>query len=1122
MAATNKPLQLLHTQRQSADEAPTLYVFGNEDNEGYVVIAGDDVAVSSVLGYSRTGTFDIENIPCNLRNWLEEYGRQLTYARKNLSSIKAFPRDNIRESISPLITSKWDQGAPYNNLCPIDSYTGGRCATGCVATALAQIMYYHKWPEQGVSSYSYDWNGQTLSADFGATTYQWNKMEDTYSVDDNDPDDAVATLMYHCGVALNMGYGPYESGVWVYRSGYNSTERDVLTKYFNYSGSVTTTGCSDAILYNELYARRPVLIGGGSHTFICDGYENGYFHFNFGWGGYCDDYFLLSAIKPEGHDYSNNQSITYGIRKAGNMQTIDDIRYELYDDGTALIVRGEKEGGYGDYTIPSSIQFNGKNYEVTAIGHGAFQLCDMSSLTIPNSITFIGWGAFGYCNGLEHVTIPNSVIKIGDHAFEQCYSLTSVTIPNSVAVIGDGAFVGCGNLSSINIPNSVVYIGSEAFMNCSSLTSVIIPSSVTEIGINAFSGCSSLITPIYSSTSFVYMPPTYTGEYIIPNGITTICPSAFKDCSGLTYINIPNSVTSIGSNAFYGCNGLTSLTIPNSVTEIGGCAFQGCNGLTSVQVESDNTIYDSRDNCNAIIETASNTLIAGCNHSFIPDGVEAIGLEAFRGCTALTSIIIPNSVQNIDYWAFEGCSGLTSVTISQNVEVLNDAVFQGCSSLKSLIIPQNVTFISNTAFKYCSGLTSIQVEDTNTVFDSRENCNAIIETESNTLIKGCKNTIIPNGIESISYDAFTGCTGLISLTIPNSVTSIDNYAFSYCTNLNSISIPRKITTIASGVFYGCSNLTSVTISNSVSSIGWGAFCGCSSLTEIYCYGSTVPEADPGAFDSLDAWDLVTHTNIENVTLHVPIASIETYKSIEPWSKFCHITSLIVPVEDEAEIMFSDDIAENTDLSNTIIENTYYNINSDNGDGYDAEEQAIVMNTATTEEQMSTVQDAEVGDDVVTDNYSGIIFEVPAGGGTIAVDACTIGTHVLNVQIGNSAPTKVTKSERGTVEITYKVTEPTYVYLYASTESVSAASPRRAAGDNSVLLYGYTVAIDYLHGDANADKKVTITDAVGIVNKILGNPSSGFNEAAADVNGDKQITITDAVGVVNIILNNGSE
>ena len=394
------------------------------------------------------------------------------------------------------------------------------------------------------------------------------------------------------------------------------------------------------------------------------------------------------------------------------------------------------------------------------------------------AVTYQGDDFYSYSNEYSgSVTIPKtvtnsgttySVTSIGDHAFEYCSDLTSITIPNSVTSIGEYAFYYCSGLTSITIGSGVTSIGGLAFEGCSGLTSITIGSGVTSIG-----------------------------------GL------AFEGCSGLTSITIPNSVTSIGGSAFEFCESLTSITIPNSVTSIGFSAFWGCSGLTSIVVEEGNTMYDSRENCNAIIETATNTLITGCQNTIIPNSLTSIEAYAFSHCDGLTSIIIPENVETIGIYAFHLCSGLTSVTIGNSV-----------------------TSIGYDAFAYCSGLTSIVVEEGNTMYDSRENCNAIIETATNTLIRGCQNTIIPNSVTSIGNCAFSGCSGLTSVTIPNSVTSIGYAAFDDCSSLTSITIPNSVTSIGSSAFSGCKSLTSITIPNSVTSIGNSAFGGCSGLTEI--------------------------------------------------------------------------------------------------------------------------------------------------------------------------------------------------------------------------------------------------------------------------------------------------
>ena len=199
-------------------------------------------------------------------------------------------------------------------------------------------------------------------------------------------------------------------------------------------------------------------------------------------------------------------------------------------------------------------------------------------------------------------------------------------------------------------------------------------------------------------------------------------------------------------------------------------------------------------------------------------------------------------------------------------------------------------------------------------------------------------------------------------------------------------------------------------------------------------------SEPGTYEIVVSGASATNYDITYVKGTLTISAVE-----------------VEPVTETGTTTFSEDVNENTDLSNTIIDNTYYTMNAENGDGYDATEQAIVLNSTTTTEQMNTVQNAQVGDVTMQANYNGIIFEVPAGSGTITVEVKTIGSHVLNVQIGNGAPNKITKSERGTADVPYNVTAPTYVYLYASTSGASGA-PQRAAAANSLLLYSYKVAV----------------------------------------------------------------
>ena len=390
---------------------------------------------------------------------------------------------------------------------------------------------------------------------------------------------------------------------------------------------------------------------------------------------------------------------------------------KISDNAVAVTYKGYSHDSYsneyaGDVVIPSSVNYNGTTYSVTSIGDDAFNRCSsLTSIKIPNSVTSIGQGAFVYCSSLTSVEIGNSVTSIGDYAFYYCSSLTSVIIGNSVTSIGVYAFVYCSSLTSIQIPNSVTSIGDYAFSNCSSLTSIQIPNSVTSIGEGAFYYCKSLTSveignSVTSIGDYAFSNCSSLTSVIIGNSVTSIGYGAFVYCSSLTSIQIPNSVTSIGEWALGYCSSLTSIEIGNSVTSIGNNAFAYCESLTNIVVDYDNAVYESRNGCNAIIETASNTLIAGCKNTIIPNGVTSIGDIAFNGCSSLTSIQIPNSVTSIGDYAFSNCSSLTGIEIPNSVTSIGDRAFYGCSSLTKItcLATNPPTIKSYTFSKYSAEL----------------------------------------------------------------------------------------------------------------------------------------------------------------------------------------------------------------------------------------------------------------------------------------------------------------------------------------------------------------------------------------------------------------------------------
>lgn len=527
--------------------------------------------------------------------------------------------------------------------------------------------------------------------------------------------------------------------------------------------------------------------------------------------------------------------ITVSLDTHASFETkIDGVTYylnEIYgtDTGTATAV--SYDGSSTDLTLPESISGNygGKNYTfvLTTIGERAFfNNSDLKSITFPETILEIGEYAFYGCTGLKVLTLPASITEIGDDAFSNCSGLHMVVLNHSVnapiigrdtfsgvkalldlrsfsetpsfwdnsGIWGDGYFYkvcdegSCGeNISWCYGESGNEFYFREGYLRMtgigdmpdydwddqpwhehwSELRTLVIEEGITTIGNYAFEG---------TNISYATLPETITSI-----GVRSFyCCSFFYICtpSSVPYdyaqaLIIPESVTSIGDGAFEYCYNLESATFPASVTTIGDRLFSRCERLAEITVEEGNAIYDSRDNCNGIIETNNNKLIAGCQGT-----------------------IIPNTVTTIDEYAFYECINLSSITIPASVTTIVGNPFKG-----SLISGEE------------SILSTIIVDENNPVYDSRNNCNAIIETNSNSLIVGCNGTIVPEGVTSIGPGAFFGCKGLTTLTLPISLTSIWGNAFMYCTNLESLSIPKNVSSIGNSAFSQSNNLRFIDLSD---------------------------------------------------------------------------------------------------------------------------------------------------------------------------------------------------------------------------------------------------------------------------------------------------------------------
>ena len=548
------------------------------------------------------------------------------------------------------------------------------------------------------------------------------------------------------------------------------------------------------------------------------------------------------------------------------------LRYIKYDSTVTLTNGSIWHPGYlvlpsPNIIIPSTVPYEGKVYTVTAISGSTFEETTLlETITLPETLRTIGSRAFFQSGLTGELILPDSIESIGSSAFA-CQGLQgTLTLPESLKTLGEGAFqayngITCVNYNCINctykssspylaLPSDgalpylttdlvfgdkVTFIPENLARGCRMITNLTIPESLDSIARGAFD--SDLCTlkklifnavnlrRIYSFPSrrnmeqltigenVEYLPPVNGSRItsvVVPNKVKIIAPGAFGCSTMLCDVKLGNSVDTIGEAAFNDCISLTSINIPASVRFLGSDVFRGCKALNSITVELGNTIYDSRDGCNAINETATNTLFCGCNNSFIPNTICTISQYAFAGYEGLKQISFPTSVSSIGERAFWGCTGLSQITI-----------------------PATLTHIGDNAFSDCTGLTEITISDK---------------------------------LTSLGIGAFSGCTGLEKVTFPDDITEIPNYLFSSCTDLPEITIPATM-----------------------NKIGNMAFNQCTGLAKIISLARRPPAIT--ACNDTNSSGTFAGINHQDISIYVPDKSWEMYCVAEGWSQFVNIFKL---------------------------------------------------------------------------------------------------------------------------------------------------------------------------------------------------------------------------------------
>lgn len=456
--------------------APIFYIF-NISDYGYICISAED-RTFPVLAYSFESSYNPQNIIAPFQMWMDEYKNQILQARKNnivasIQVIKAWQiltenkfEKTALKSVQPFVKSKWDQGKKYNTRCPEDpAGPGGRCVTGCVATCLGQIMYYYRFPNQGLGSFSYTHPVYgNLFADYSNTTYDWDAMCDL----PNKPNAAIGKIISHSGIGVSMNYGPSSSGMTNHSADY------VLRTYFKYPQNVqyvyrdSTNVRWDSLMIAQLDKKMPLYYAGWSipdidgHAFVCDGYQDTtFFHFNFGWGGSYDGYFSINALSPGGSNFNLAQELIINIYPDTSLYSYPDYCTGIktltalegsLEDGSGPLANYQTNSNCSWLIAPNTDSVNSIIFDFnelkTQIGHGIIKIYNGNTTSAPLIGSYSG------------NTIPGSI------TVNKSQVLISFSTDNDT--IKAGFFINyktntpnfCSNIKMLNAPSGIIVDGS--------------------------------------------------------------------------------------------------------------------------------------------------------------------------------------------------------------------------------------------------------------------------------------------------------------------------------------------------------------------------------------------------------------------------------------------------------------------------------------------------------------------------------------------------------------------------------------------------------------------------------------------------------------------------------------
>ena len=688
---------------------------------------------------------------------------------------------------------------------------------------------------------------------------------------------------------------------------------------------------------------------------------------------------------------------------------------------------------------------------------------------LPENMTEVGEDIFGDCKNLRGVKIPEGVSRINKEAFYGCSILETINFPAKLTSVGDNAFSLCSKMELDNLPNSLLHVGQSAF--CYVPLQALKLDRKVEIGAGAFSN-----TPIT--------------EIEMATPCDSILGGTFSDCPNLTKITIGEGLKYIGDKAFAN-SPVKEANLPSTLRDISSTAFTGyssyCPFVNDIQPEN---------HIRYIGKVAYQCVDRDLEEYTIKDGTVTLADELFESSQG-NAFHIPASVEQIGSRVFAGTQ-IKTLPEMPGLKRIGDEAFYQCKNLKKVTIPETVEYIGGGAFYGCSNIWSLTYNAINAECERLMESNIPLEK----IVIGDKVRRLPRGIfsgreftevtlpaclERIDEFAFYGCKNLTTINLSDSIRYIGDDAFYGCSSLKNIHWPLRLTTIGSRAFRQTA-LETISLPEGVTSVGDGAFYVCPFAKTVYIPSTANVEGDIiYYFELKEGVNCVItcmspiphpqarHWNVGVAAIKVPAELVEQYKA-----QFPDIADKVMAVnqvgamDKDSKTSFAAGISEEADLGDAVIGDVYVTVGD--GDGYDSTDGSIVLNSTMTAAEVAGIGSLAPGKSDIANRFNGLIVKVNTGDGTMVIDCKTVGKNTLNVKVGEAEPQAFVKSDRGTIEVAYRVDKETCVYIYGAEQEVAddteaakahqvaacrplsrAAALSASASENCVKIYAVGVS-----------------------------------------------------------------